>query len=165
MSEVKRCIRIGIGEMGVGRASEMLKTSGLGSCIGIVLYDEVVKLAGMAHIMLPDSGMARKNRVNRAKYADTALIDLMDSLQEAGAVRWRLKAKIAGGAQMFSYSGNSSMMRIGMRNIEAVRSLLKQFSIPVIAEDVGGTSGRTIEFDPDTGTLRIKTVYKGVHEL
>jgi chemotaxis protein CheD len=73
----------------------------------------------------------------------------------------RLRAKIAGGAQMFSFS-NSDTFRIGPRNTEAVKQLLSDASIRIVFEDTGGTSGRTIEFNPEDQRLEIRTVHKGV---
>ena len=76
-----------------------------------------------------------------------------------------LKAKIAGGAQMFQFSTGSDLMRIGPRNVEAVKRVLNQLGIELVAEDCGGNNGRTIEFNPKTGLLLIRTVNKGVKEI
>lgn len=155
-------IRVGIGDIGVVHSPDTIRTSGLGSCVGIIVFDEVKKTAGMAHIMLPDSKMAKKEGLNRAKYADTAVDDLLLSLKRAGVYSSRLKAKVAGGAQMFKFRTTSEMMRIGPRNVEAVKKELLAYKIPIVAEDVGGSCGRTIEFDPRTSELRIRKVSQGV---
>ncbi|RDY72134.1 chemotaxis protein CheD [Halobacillus trueperi] len=154
-------VRIGIGDMGIVHSPDLIRTSGLGSCVGIVLYDEVKKLAGMAHIMLPESSLAKKQGLKRAKYADTAIEDLMAALKGAGASSYRLKAKLAGGAQMFQFTSSSDMMRIGPRNVEAVKGNLQSLHIPILAEDVGGRCGRTIEFNPETTDLHIRKVNQG----
>lgn len=161
MSEVIRLVRVGIAESKLVDSPDRLRTSGLGSCVGIVLYDALKKTAGMGHIMLPDSTMAKKKDLNRAKYADTAIEDLLKGLKGAGASTYRIKAKMAGGAQMFQLKPASDLMRIGPRNVDAVRRMLHQFNIPIEAEDVGGRSGRTIEFDPLTCLLHIKKVNEG----
>jgi chemotaxis protein CheD len=153
-------IRVGIGDMNIARSPDTIRTSGLGSCVGIILYDELKKTAGLAHIMLPDSTLAKKQGMKRAKYADTAIYDLIHALKGEGISPYRLKAKIAGGAQMFQFSSSNDMMRIGPRNIEAVKELLLSFRVPIIVEDVGGTSGRTIEFDPESSELHIRSVNK-----
>lgn len=142
-----------------------IRTSGLGSCVGIILYDDRAKISGMAHIMLPDSSFARSGQMNRAKYADTAIHDLIHLLIKAGTSKYRLKAKIAGGAQMFKFSLNSEAMRIGPRNVKAVKKILNELNIPLVYEDVGGSSGRTIEFNPATSLLEIRTVNKGVVQV
>ncbi|CDQ19720.1 chemotaxis protein CheD [Halobacillus karajensis] len=161
MSIPLHVIKVGIGDMGMVHSPDTIRTSGLGSCVGIVLYDEGRKTAGMAHIMLPEAKLAMKEGLNRAKYADTAIDDLIVALKGAGSSPHRLKAKLAGGAQMFQFSSSHDMMRIGPRNIEAVKENLSLYRIPVIAEDVGGNSGRTIEFDPNTSALHIRTVNLG----
>ncbi|MBA2174088.1 chemotaxis protein CheD [Halobacillus locisalis] len=161
MSEVLRLIKVGIADVKIGSAPDKIRTSGLGSCVGVILYDEVKRVAGMAHVMLPDSTMAKQGRINRFKYADTAMDDLLGMLIEAGASKFRLKSKLAGGAQMFHFKSESDLMRIGPRNVEAVKKKLLHYRIPIISEDVGGKSGRTIVFDPETSRLHIRKVNHG----
>lgn len=118
------------------------------------------KIAGLSHVLLPDSALAKQSKLNVYKYADTAIPYLINLLLEKGARKYALKAKIAGGAQMFQMNSGSDIMRIGPRNVEAVEKQLAEFRIPVIASDVGGNAGRTIEFDPETGQLKIRKVNK-----
>ena len=153
-------VRVGISDMNIVKAGNTIRTSGLGSCVGIVLYDEFKKIAGMVHIMLPDSGLDRSKKINEAKYADTGIYTLMELLKAEGVRPMSLKAEIAGGAQMFQF-GSSDTIRIGPRNVEAVKSELKRMGIRLMAEDTGGSSGRTIEFDPATCLLNIRTVNQG----
>ncbi|ADH99275.1 chemotaxis protein CheD [Salisediminibacterium selenitireducens] len=155
-------IKVGMADLNVVKPPDTIRTSGLGSCVGVIIYDERAKVAGMAHVMLPDSSYARNDKINRAKYADTAMEDLVDRVVAIGASKTRLKAKLAGGAQMFNFSSSNEAMRIGPRNAEAVKEHLKIYRIPVIYEDTGGSSGRTIEFDPESSELEIRTVNKGV---
>lgn len=160
-----KIVKVGMADLDMVKPPQTIRTSGLGSCIGIVIYDERLKLAGMAHIMLPNSSLARNGVLNRAKYADTAVADLIGLLEEDGALRTRLKAKIAGGAQMFQFNSANEAMRIGPRNAEAVKDVLGSFRIHVVSEDTGGHSGRTIEFNPASSVLEIRTVNKGVVEV
>ncbi len=162
MNDTRTIINVGIADMKIAKAPDCLRTSGLGSCVGVVLYDLKKELAGLAHIMLPDSTLARNQTQNLAKYADTAIPALLDELKKEGSPSWTLQAKIAGGAQMFKTISSSDLMRIGPRNVEAVKRILQQYDIPIVAEDVGGNNGRTIIFDPQTGELSIRTVNKGV---
>lgn len=155
-------VKVGIADMNVIKYPSLIRTSGLGSCVGVVIYDEKKELAGMAHVMLPDSSLARSGQFNIAKFADTAIKELVNNLLKQGARIPLLKAKIAGGAQMFQFSSGSDMMRIGPRNVEAIRKQLADLHIKIIAEDVGGNSGRTIEFNPKTCMLQIRTVNKGI---
>lgn len=157
-------IRVGIADMNIVKEPRTIRTSGLGSCVGIVLYDEKKKIAGMVHIMLPDSNLGKSDRINAAKFADTGIYGLMELLKAEGVRPMALKAKIAGGSQMFQF-GSSDTIRIGPRNVEAVKQELKRLSIPIIAEDTGGSSGRTIEFNPSLSMLTIRTVNLGTKEI
>jgi chemotaxis protein CheD len=158
-------IKVAMADLNVVVAPNTLRTSGLGSCVGVVIYDERQDLAGMAHIMLPTSSLYKKHKTNEAKYADTAIPALLALLEQKGSRLDSLKAKLAGGAQMFSFSTGNDLMRIGPRNVEAAKEKLKELRIPIIAEDVGGKSGRTIEFNPSSRMLQIRTLNKGTIEI
>lgn len=145
-------------------APDALTTLGLGSCVGVALYDKVTKMAGLVHIMLPDSMQVRQNQ-NKAKFADTGIDFLIEAMVADGASRSRLTAKIAGGAQMFAFSGNNDMLRVGERNVEAVKKKLSELGISVLAEDTGLNFGRTIEFYPEDGSLVIKSVGKPLKKI
>lgn len=164
MSIMKTVVRVGIADMNIVHAPDSIRTSGLGSCVGVVLYDETKKTAGLLHVMLPDSSLGRSDSLNVAKFADTGIYSLMEMLKAEGVRPLSLKAKIAGGSQMFQF-GSSDSIRIGPRNVEAVKKELARLSIPIIAEDTGGSSGRTIEFDPMTSALSIRTVNLGTKEI
>lgn len=135
---------IGIGEYRVGPRPMM--TIGLGSCIGLTLYDDSLKIGAMVHIMLPDSS-GRKDRPG--KYADTAIPLLISELAKLGSKKGSLVAKMAGGACMFEYFGTN--LNIGERNAERVRQVLKENGIPLKKEDVGGKVGRSVTFYPANG--------------
>lgn len=152
-------IKVGMADLGMCSSPNAITTLGLGSCVGIVLYDANLKLAGMVHIMLPDSTKI-KNNENKAKFADTGIIWLMEKLIEKGARKNSLVAKIAGGAQMFAFRGDNDMLRIGDRNTEATKAVLNKLGIPIVAEDTGKNYGRTIVFYPENGELLIKSVGK-----
>ena len=157
-------IKVGMADLKSGKNPDSIISYGLGSCVGIALYDAQAKVGGLAHIMLPDSTQARATD-NQAKFADTALPVLLDQILRLGAVKSRITAKIAGGSQMFSFVQATDIMRIGDRNAEAVRVMLKTLSIKLLAEDVGGSYGRTVELMLDTGIFVIKTVDKGEKKL
>ncbi|SDH93286.1 chemotaxis protein CheD [Alteribacillus bidgolensis] len=157
----KKVIKVGMAEWKLIESPNTIRTSGLGSCVGVVVYDQWRKKAVLAHIMLPDSTMARHKQINRAKFADTAIEDVVAVLLTKGCSIQNMKAKIAGGAQMFSFSSANDIMKIGPRNAEAVKNILRKYHIPVTAEDIGGNKGRTIEFDPEFSTLHIRTVNQG----
>lgn len=156
MSEV---IKVGMADLNICRDPDIITTLGLGSCIGIALYDPSTKIGGLAHIMLPDSTKMRNNS-NTAKFADTGIEELLSRVLKAGAVKSRLVAKIAGGAKMFEVSGLSDIGNVGQRNAEASRAKLKQLGIRLIAEDTGLNYGRTVELHCDNGDYYIKSVGK-----
>lgn len=160
-------IKVGMADVNVCIPPNAITTLGLGSCVGIVLYDQVKKISGMVHVMLPDSTKI-KNNTNLAKFADTGIDELIRMILKIGANRNALIAKIAGGAQMFTFgAGNqgSEMMRIGDRNVEATKLKLSQLRIPIVAEDTGANYGRTIEFYPETGKLVVKSIGKPLRTL
>jgi chemotaxis protein CheD len=157
-------IKVGMADYKVGRSPASLISYGLGSCVGIALFDSVAKVGGLAHIMLPDSTQARSAE-NVAKFADTALPAMLNEIIKLGASKSRITAKIAGGAQMFTFTNATDIMRVGERNAEAVRLILKKLDIRLLAEDTGGNYGRTVELKMDTGIFRVKTIDKGEKEL
>lgn len=154
-------IRVGMADLNICKAPDSITTLGLGSCVGIVLYDKRNKIAGLAHVMLPDSTQIRNN-TNLAKFADTGIDQLINELKTAGADIKSLTAKIAGGAQMFSFTGSSDLTKVGDRNVEATIQKLQTLKIPILASDTGKNYGRTIVFSPETGMLQIKAVGKEI---
>ncbi|MCY0887231.1 MAG: chemotaxis protein CheD [Alicyclobacillaceae bacterium] len=155
-------VRVGIAQGNVVRAPQRISTTGLGSCVGLVLYDEGQKFAGLVHIMLPSA--PRENVTNVCKYADTGTDWLVSELTAQGVSLASIRAKMAGGAQMFAATGQASeVMRVGPRNVEAVREALARHGIPLFGSDVGGNAGRTIEFDVRTETMSVRTALSGTY--
>jgi len=152
-------IVVGMADLKVAKYPDILTTLGLGSCVGITLYDASKKIGGLAHIMLPTyKGFEGQNV---AKFADSAIIELVNQLARIGVPRSCLVAKLAGGAHMFGRTQNNDMLKIGERNATASKAILQQLGIPVKANDTGGTHGRTIELHMDTGALKIRAVGAG----
>ncbi len=153
-------IKVGMADLKVCKAPDNLTTIGLGSCIGIAIWDPSTKITGLAHIMLPDSTAIRNNS-NIAKFADTGIQKLYDDMIKLGANKSRMVAKIAGGAKMFELSGgNASGINIGEKNANASKAKLRQLGIPLKAEDCGLNYGRTVEIHSETGKYIIKAVGK-----
>lgn len=148
--------RVGISEFKTGRAPAVLVTYGLGSCLGIALYDPRRQLGGLAHTLLPQSRPGDQAR--ETKYVDSAIRLMMAELLELGAEKEFLEAKISGGANMFEPLHPSGTEGIGVRNARAAREILKILGIPLLAEDIGGNHGRTVEFDLATGEMRVRSV-------
>ena len=156
---------LGMADLLVMPAPVKLITLGLGSCIGLVVFDSYAKIAGMAHIMLPNSrGLSTSEKVG--KFADTAVPALIEEMLKKGATRPRIKAKIAGGAQMFSLPGASAeFLTVGSKNVAETKTKLARMGIALVAADTGGNKGRTIEFSTSNWLLRVKTLGKGVSEI
>ena len=125
---------VGIGEYRIGCTP--LSTIGLGSCVALILHDEVRSLGGMAHVMLP---AANGRRDRPGKYADSALEVLLSGLREQGCRNGSVAALLVGGSTMF---GNlCGALNIGERNVTALRLLLHEHRIRIRAEETGGTLG------------------------
>ena len=161
MAEV---IKVGMADLKTCKSPDSITTLGLGSCVGVAIVDKVNRIGGLAHVMLPDRTVMKEN-TNIAKFADTGVVELVKQMEKLGAVRNRMVAKIAGGAQMFSFDSKSSLMRVGERNAEACRTVLKKLGIPLLAEDCGENYGRTVVFYPETGVYEIRTVGKGTKTI
>lgn len=157
-------VRVGIADLNTVTSPGKLITVGLGSCVGIALYDRFEGIGGLSHIMLPDSKQF-SNVTNPYKFADLAVPILLEKMEKMGVRRRNVSAKIAGGASMFSFSDKSMIMDIGTRNYSAVKAVLEKLSIPLVASDLGGNKGRTMIFDTLSGIVSIKTVGVGIKEL
>lgn len=153
-------IKVGMADLGIALPPDSIRTSGLGSCVGLTLWDPLLKVAGLAHIMLPSS--LHTSSGNPAKYADTAVPMLLELMEKQGVDRKRIRAKMAGGAQMFTFAGQNELMRIGPRNVEAVCQVLQELKIPLLVQETGGNCGRTIELHSQDGVLSIRTAKQGV---
>ena len=154
-------IKVGMADYKVGRAPSILISYGLGSCIGVSMYDPTAKVGGLLHIMLPDSKSSRTTE-NPAKFADTGMPLMLKDVLALGANKSRLVAKMAGGAQMFAFAKATDIMKVGQRKAETVKEILKTMGIRLIAEDTGENYGRTVTFNPETGDYEIKAVGKPV---
>lgn len=158
-------VAVGLGELHSSRdPGTVLVCYGLGSCIGIAAYDPVARVGAMAHVVLPDSSMARGSD-GRGKFADSAVPALLDEIQALGGNRSRLVIKIAGGAQVLAILGSRSKLDIGARNIEAVRAAMDKARIQIAAEDTGGNYGRTMQLFIGSGRLVVSTIGRGEKEL
>lgn len=154
MPEIQpKSIKVLIGEVSLTRPPHTLEAI-LGSCIGIALFDPHERLGGMAHVLLPSSDGREEGRLP-GKYADRAIPRLFEAMCKHGASPAHIKAKMAGGSRMFKAAAGTPG-DIGARNIEAVRAALRELRIPIIADDVGGTSGRKVLFVLEQGVLHVE---------
>lgn len=153
-------IKVGMADWKICSGDDAVTTLGLGSCVGVAIRDPQSGIGGLAHVMLPDSKETTSS-TNRAKFVDTGIADMVVEMVKRGASLSRMVAKLAGGAQMFAFSScNSDLVRIGDRNVEACRTMLKELKIPVLATDTGENYGRTVVFYPANGNYVIRSVGK-----
>jgi chemotaxis protein CheD len=155
-------IMVGMAEIKVTTSpDDILIALGLGSCVGICAYEPNVGVAGMAHVVLPES---QGNESANGKFADTAIPGLIRQMVEMGAVTSRIRIAIVGGAQLFAFNGTGVRLEIGPRNARAVTAALEKACIPVVATDLGGSAGRTVHLTGD-GRVRLKVIGTAEREL
>jgi chemotaxis protein CheD len=155
-------IRVRIAHHAVAAGRSRLVTIGLGSCVAIAIHDRVAKVGGLAHVLLPDASLGRGVE-NRARYASSAVPLLLEEMRALGAAG-PFAASLVGGAALFgpllAFGGS-----VGARNVVAARAALAAVRVPVLGEDVGGQSGRTVSFDVSTGAVNVRSVRGGEHVL
>ena len=154
-------VKVGMADYAVGAKATTFSTSGLGSCVGVALYDHRTDVGGLAHIMLPSSKEIDDD--NEAKFADTAIEAMLTEMADHGVRRGSVRAKIAGGSNVLDFTSIDGA--IGTRNVEAVRSVLDSHGAVLDAEDVGGSHGRSLQFDSETAILTVRSAAQGVKEL
>ncbi|HPT69912.1 MAG TPA: chemotaxis protein CheD [Syntrophomonas sp.] len=147
---------VGISDQKVGYPPDTLTTYALGSCVCICLYDNLRRIGGLAHILLPEA-FGDVSGQNVYKFADTAIEALVRGMIKQGCAHLHLTAKIAGGANMFITDGKS----IGDRNVETVLQELRRLRIKIVAQDTGANYGRTAVFNTEDGSLTVKTLGRG----
>jgi len=156
-------IEVGMGKGMVARAPCVLCCSGVGSCAVLALYDNELRLGGLAHIMLPDSGKLN-GYLPPYRCADTALALLMKELRTMKASPRHIVAKLAGGARMFASDKNPGPS-IGEQNTASIKQILKRDLIPLAGESTGGSQGRTIEFHLNSGMVAVKATGRVLEEI
>ncbi|HEU4569685.1 MAG TPA: chemotaxis protein CheD [Gemmatimonadales bacterium] len=147
----------------VGPEGELV-TLGLGSCVAICLHDPVARVAGMAHILLPNAALSR-NTENPAKFPQSAVPALIERMRGLGAEPARLTARLVGGAAMFGNLSPSGAVQMGERNVVASRQVVEEHRIPISGEATGGTVGRSVRFRAEDGALWVRTLSTGEHQL
>ncbi len=161
-------IRVGVAESRVTAPPGLLCCYGLGSCLGLALYEAESRLAGLAHIMLPDSSASLKRGEDMpGRFADTALPALLEEMLEKGARRSGIFARLVGGANMFLFPGRPgpAAPTIGERNLKAALESLAREEVPLRSQDTGGNYGRSVEFNPENGAILVRTAQFGARWL
>lgn len=148
---------VSVAQAAVAGEGEVLVTLGLGSCVAILLHDRDARVAGMAHVLLPDPEASR-DRSNAAKFASTAVPHLVEAMERRGAQRARLVARLVGGASMFASLSGPGSLHMGVRNVRASRQALCDAGIPIAAEEVGREHGRSVYFHAADGRVVVRSV-------
>jgi chemotaxis protein CheD len=157
-------IEVQMSQMLVAQSPGILITRGLGSCLGITFFDPVKKMGAMAHPMLPDINKA-KLKSNPHRFVNSALTAMMEEFEKRGCPKGRIVAKLFGGAHMFSFINDDSVLNVGQKNIEMALSTMEELGIKIGGQEIGGTFGRTIELNLETGKVIVKTVSWGEKEV
>ena len=157
-------IVVKVADLNIAAGDAELVTLGLGSCVAICLHDSVALVAGMAHILLPNRSLSR-NTENPAKFPQSAVPLLLEKMEELGAERARITARLVGGASMFGNLSPSGAVQMGERNVVASRQVLQDHRVKITAEATGGTAGRSIRMQANDGSLWIRTLATGEQPL
>jgi len=149
-------VQVGIAQYRVAEAPTTLVARGLGSCLAVMLYDEVGRRGGLAHVLLPAPRQGHMH-TKSATYVTTAIAGMVRELEKAGSQRDDLVAKLVGGSQMFS-AAYEQTEAVGTRNLAEALEVLAEYTIPVVAQETGGNCGRSLEFNLASGCVLISTV-------
>ncbi len=153
----EQALPVGLGEIKIsGTPGDVLVAYGLGSCVGVGMYDPVAHVAGLLHAVLPQSLNGTESVPG--KFVTTGVPKLIEEMEKAGAVRSRLQVRIAGGANMLSAPGAKQAFNIGERNVAQTRVMLDSLRMRLLAEDVGGSVGRTVRLFAADGRMTVKAL-------
>ena len=159
-----RSIVVGMAEIHVIRSTAQFSCIGLGSCVAVCALDPLLNVGGMVHVMLPEAPQQGPGD-KLGKFADTGIAELISRMVGLGAAKERITIALAGGAQVALFGAQSPGLCIGARNVEAVQKKLEEFGMKPVNTDTGGNAGRTVQFDIETGVVRVRTVNLGEREL
>jgi chemotaxis protein CheD len=152
-------ITVNIADYAVGAGPLMLVTVGLGSCVGIALYARDTRVGALAHILLPNVNLSAAQQTP-GKYPATAIPAMLRRMRELGA-RGEIEARLIGGASMFTPLLAPGSMSLGARNVAATHAACSANALPIVAQDIGGTHGRSVYFDVATGDVLVRSMVRG----
>lgn len=159
-------VHVAMGGLAISLDQKYVLETFVGSCVALCLFDPHARIGGMAHVMLPESDKKSSSKLNDSgKYADQAVENLLKIILQNGGKLGRIRAKIAGGANMFTHEGGTALFNIGEKNVHALRKFLKLRDIPIVSEDVGLSYGRKVEFIVKSGELVVSSKLERVKIL
>ncbi|MGE5604913.1 MAG: chemotaxis protein CheD [Bacteroidota bacterium] len=150
-------VKVGMAELKIAKAPGKIAALGLGSCVAICAYDSVIKVGGIAHVMLPLSSMAVGDN-NRAKFGNTAVPFLLEEMEKIGAVTHRLDIKLVGGAEMFVHEIRNERLKIGERNLKVIEEACQKSGLKISGRCVGGNTGKSVTLDLESGEVQVRTI-------
>lgn len=157
-------VTVGIGELKLAKSPAVMAVYGIGSCIAVAMYDNILKIGGVVHVMLPEAFDIKQICGSPGKYAETGVKYLLELLEKKGSDKKNLLVKIVGGAEMFSPLEDFEKT-VGYDNICCVKSVLQKMNMKLIAEDIGGNKGRSIEFDLQSGIIKVSFLGEEIREI
>jgi len=141
-----------------------LVTTVLGSCLAVTMHAPRHGIGTICHAFLPDSSSGKRNKLGEpqiCRFVDTALQNMLETLDKIGIPRRELVIKMFGGSTGLAVRGmEHSSYNIGLRNVEMANKLLKFARLDVSLKDVGGNHGRKIMFHTHTGEVWLKRLSK-----
>lgn len=152
VSGEKRRVKVGVSDAEVTTRDVTLVTSGLGSCLGVALYDPTSGVGGLLHAMLPASA---DHPGPPEKFVVDGIDQMLEELDRAGASRRSIRAKLAGASSMLDLETESAS--VGEQNVDAAKRALNARNVPIEASDTGGSNGRSLRFDPADGRLVVSS--------
>ena len=148
---------IHVGEFYIGIKPTEVSTI-LGSCVSVCLYDKVEMIGGMNHYLVP---LWNGNGLQSPKYGNVSIHRLVEGMVNIGCNLNNIEAKIFGGGNVIDSISGPDMM-VGRKNIIIAQEILHEYKIPIVAKDVGGTKGRRILLNTETGKIFLKYIKEGV---
>lgn len=145
-------IKVSVADYAVA-SGETLTTSGLGSCLGIALYDAEARVGGLVHPMLPTASSDGDRP--RERFVDSGIEVVVREMVDRGASRKNVEARVTGGAAIVDFKRNGTPS-IGDRNVEVARRVCEERGIELVGEEVGDAFGRTMRFDTATGRVVVE---------
>lgn len=161
MMAAATALMVGTGDIQVSKGDTAYCCSGIGSCVGVVLFDPTTGVCGVVHAMFPESRPDTPTD-NAGRYADTGILELVHQMTELGADPSKIVAAYAGGAQaMRPATAGLAKLDIGGRNVASVAGQIAKHGFRLLACDTGGSAGRTLDVTVHDGRVRVRTLFSG----
>ena len=157
-------INVGLGEQAISRnPQDILVAYGLGSCLGIGMFDPISRVAGLLHAVLPEH--LNNSGAAPGKFVDTGISALIEGMAKAGADRRRLIVWMAGGANMILSPAMTKTFDIGNRNTQMAYKVFDLLNIRLSGQEVGGNTGRTVRLYVVEGRMTVRMVGQQEHDI